>query len=69
MPFQHSEVMADQDRAVLLFTKLGDARSIGFATKHRDMIARNGRFPARNAALGRANRPGEEEGIAISKDW
>lgn len=69
MPFQHSEVLADQDRAIALFTALGDARSFDFARKHRDMIARYGRFPARNAALGRPNRPGEEEGIALSKDW
>lgn len=69
MPFQHSEALADQDRAVMLFTALGNANSLGFAKKHRDMIARFGRFPARNAALGRANRPGEEAGIAESKDW
>jgi len=69
MPFQHSERIADQDRAVMLFTALGNARSIDFARKHRDMIARYGRFPARNAALGRLNRAGEEAGISESKDW
>jgi uncharacterized protein (DUF924 family) len=69
MPFQHSEKMADQDRALMLFTKLGNARSLAFAHKHRDMIARYGRFPARNRALGRADRPGEEAGIELSKDW
>lgn len=69
MPFQHSENIADQDRAVMLFTRLGNARSLDFARKHRDMIARYGRFPARNAALGRHDRPGEEEGIRQSKDW
>ena len=69
MPFQHSETMADQDRSVLLFTALGDPRSLDFAKKHRDQIARYGRFPARNAALGRANRPGEEAGIAESRGW
>jgi uncharacterized protein (DUF924 family) len=69
MPFQHSEKIADQERSLLLFTALGNANSLDFARKHRDMIAKYGRFPARNAALGRANRAGEEEGIKASKDW
>ena len=42
---------------------------LDFAGKHRDMIAKYGRFPARNAALARADRPGEEDGIKVSKDW
>ena len=69
MPFQHSEKIADQERSLLLFTALGNANSLDFARKHRDMIAKYGRFPARNAALGRVNRAGEEEGIKASKDW
>jgi uncharacterized protein (DUF924 family) len=69
MPFKHSEKMADQERSMMLFTRLGDADSLSFAKKHHDMIARYGRFPARNAALGRPNRPGEEEAIEASKDW
>ncbi len=69
MPFQHSETIADQDRSLLLFTALGNANNLDFARKHRDMITRYGRFPARNAALGRANRPGEEAGIKASKGW
>ena len=59
MPFQHSESLADQDRAVLLFTGLGDDRLLGYAKKHRDIIARFGRFPHRNAMLGRAPRADE----------
>ena len=59
MPFQHSENMEDQNRAVLLFTELGDEQQLGFAKKHRDVIARFGRFPHRNAILGRAPRPDE----------
>lgn len=69
MPFQHSERLKDQQRSVGLFTALGIANSLDFARKHHDMIARYGRFPARNAALGRPNRPGEEAGIAASRDW
>lgn len=59
MPFQHSENLADQQRSMLLFTGLGDDEQLGFARKHHDIIARFGRFPHRNAILGRAPRPEE----------
>ena len=59
MPVEHSEDLADQDRAILLFTKLGDADTLEFARKHRDIIARFGRFPHRNAMLGRQPRADE----------
>ena len=59
MPFQHSEALADQNRSVQLFTALGDDYQLGFAKKHHDVIERFGRFPHRNAILGRAPRPEE----------
>lgn len=59
MPFQHSESRDDQNRSVQLFTALGDDYLLGFARKHHDVIARFGRFPHRNALLGRAPRPDE----------
>ncbi len=59
MPFQHSENLADQNRSVQLFTAFGDDYHLGFAKKHRDVIERFGRFPHRNAMLGRAPRPEE----------
>ena len=59
MPFQHSENLADQNRSMLLFTALGDDYLLGYAKKHHDVIARFGRFPHRNAMLGRAPRPDE----------
>lgn len=59
MPFEHSESLADQDRSLLLLTALGDDRYLTYANKHRDIIARFGRFPHRNAMLGRASRPDE----------
>ena len=59
MPFQHSESLDDQNRALLLFTELGDDELIGYARKHRDIIARFGRFPHRNAMLGRSPRADE----------
>jgi uncharacterized protein (DUF924 family) len=59
MPFQHSENLADQNRSLLLFTALGDEEQLGYAKKHHDVIARFGRFPHRNAILGRQPRPDE----------
>ncbi len=59
MPFQHSENMGDQNRAVLLQSASGDANFIAAAQKHRDIIARFGRFPHRNAMLGRTPRADE----------
>ena len=59
MPFQHSEAIVDQRRSVALFTALGDDWLLGFAHKHHDIIERFGRFPHRNAMLGRASRPAE----------
>ena len=59
MPFQHSEQLADQRRSLALFTALGDGWLLGFARKHHDIIERFGRFPHRNAMLGRAPRPAE----------
>ena len=59
MPFQHSEKMDDQNRSVLLFSEIGEQRYLSFAEKHRAVIERFGRFPHRNAMLGRAPRPEE----------
>ena len=59
MPFQHSEVLADQRRSMALFTALGDDFTLGYAKKHHDVIERFGRFPHRNAMLGRAPRADE----------
>lgn len=59
MPFEHSEDMADQDRALTLFEALGNDNSLDYARKHWDLIARFGRFPHRNAALGRESTASE----------
>ncbi len=59
MPFVHSESIDDQNRAVLLFTEIGDDEQAEYARKHRDIIKRFGRFPHRNEMLGRAPRPDE----------
>ncbi|MFN3846349.1 MAG: DUF924 family protein [Paracoccaceae bacterium] len=66
MPFEHSENLADQDRAVdLMATRMeGDADLLLHARAHRDIIARFGRFPFRNTALGRDNTPEEQVFLA-----
>ncbi|WP_354687789.1 DUF924 family protein [Cupriavidus necator] len=58
MPFEHSEALEDQDEAVRLMTQLRDTSAgkvdvVEWADKHRLIIARHGRFPHRNAVLGR----------------
>ena len=58
LPFEHSEDLADQERCVALMRDLGDAEMLDYAERHRDVIARFGRFPHRNAILGRASTPG-----------
>lgn len=59
MPFMHSEVVADQERGVDLFRTLGNEDALKYAIEHRDIIARFGRFPHRNRALGRQSTPEE----------
>ncbi|AJP49261.1 membrane protein [Rugosibacter aromaticivorans] len=79
LPFEHSESLADQERAVVLFTRLHADASIttdaadsasfaaafavalDYAIRHRDAIARFGRFPHRNAILGRVSTTEELE--------
>ncbi|MGH8028997.1 MAG: DUF924 family protein, partial [Arenimonas sp.] len=64
LPFEHSEHLADQDRAVALFTALGVPEWIRYAQAHRDLIARFGRFPHRNRVLARAATADEEKYLA-----
>ena len=53
LPFEHSESLADQDRCCTLTRQLPTPQWAEYADKHRAIIARFGRFPHRNAALGR----------------
>lgn len=59
LPFMHSEDLVDQDRSVRLFEQAGLADNLRFARHHRDIVARFGRFPHRNAILGRDSTPQE----------
>lgn len=66
LPLEHSEVLEDQDRAVrLIKDRLEDnAETLLHARAHRAVIRRFGRFPFRNAALGRTNTPDEDAFLA-----
>lgn len=59
LPFGHSEDLQDQERSVALVQDLGEP-DLSHARRHRDIIARFGRFPHRNAILGRAIKPDEK---------
>ena len=61
MPFQHAEDRALQTRSVQLFESLGNANALDFANRHRVIIERFGRFPHRNAILGRPSTAQETE--------
>ena len=65
LPFEHAEDMAMQERAVALFARMEDSNGIAgmldYARRHREVIGRFGRFPHRNAVLGRASTPEETE--------
>ena len=63
MPFMHSEQLHDLDRCVQLMEPLG-GESLRFAIHHRDIVQRFGRFPHRNAVLGRESTAEEERYIA-----
>ncbi len=69
MPFMHSEDLDDQTRSLGLFTALGIENNIKFAKAHRDVIVKFGRFPHRNAVLGRETRPEEQVALDEGSSW
>ena len=64
LPFEHSEALADQELSVKLTEQLGNEYWTKYAIAHRDLVARFGRFPHRNAALGRESTPEELAALA-----
>ena len=74
LPLEHAESLADQDRCVALMTALEADAPAGleetfagftlYAQRHRDIVARFGRFPHRNRALGRPDTPAETAYLA-----
>ncbi len=79
MPLMHSEELAIQDRCVELYQAWHDelegaqkaeiARRIGYAIRHRDVVARFGRYPHRNEILGRPSTPEELEFLKQPDAW
>ena len=64
MPFMHSEAPEDQELCVSIFRKVPESTSASWAEHHCDIIRRFGRFPHRNALLGRKSTAEEEEWLA-----
>ena len=60
MPLMHAESRAMQDLSVAKFTELGRETNLAFARDHRDVIRQYGRYPSRNAVLGRATTEAEQ---------
>ena len=65
MPMMHIEDLAIQDQSIRLFEQHTNPLTHEYAIKHRDIVARFGRFPHRNAILG---RPSSEEELAFLKE-
>lgn len=71
LPLEHAESLDLQEQSVSLYEKLAHAAAaderalfddfLDYARRHRDVVARFGRFPHRNAILGRASTPDELE--------
>lgn len=59
LPFEHAEDLAAADQSVALFEALGEPVGTDYAHRHRDVIAKFGRYPGRNKALGRESTPTE----------
>lgn len=59
LPFAHSESLSDQEDAVALYKRYAPD-SLGWGKNHRSIVARFGRFPHRNASLGRVTTPEEQ---------
>ena len=60
LPFEHSENLADQERSLALSHEINGGKADSYAEGHADIIRRFGRFPHRNAALGRLTTPQEQ---------
>ncbi|MFD2265513.1 DUF924 family protein [Lacibacterium aquatile] len=59
LPYEHSEILAEQEKSVALFKALGNPELLDYAVRHYEIIARFGRFPHRNAILERESTPEE----------
>lgn len=69
MPLMHSESRSDQLLALRIYAPLGLRHGWPFARAHAQMIARFGRFPHRNPALGRTSTAAELRAVAAGNHW
>ena len=69
MPLMHSEAIADQRASLRVYARLGKRYGQPFARAHYKMIARFGRFPHRNAILGRVSTTAEKRAVAQGFVW
>ncbi len=67
MPYMHSETLEDQELALQLFDQPGLESNLRFAHHHHAIIEKYGRFPHRNAALGRTSSDAEIEYLNSGK--
>ena len=65
MPFMHSEARCDQLLSLALFERIGEPEAFRYAELHAEQIDRFGRFPQRNAALGRETTPEEAAFLSV----
>jgi uncharacterized protein (DUF924 family) len=69
MPLMHSEDIADQRLSLAIYARLGPRFGWPFARSHYRMVARFGRFPHRNKALGRASTDAERRAVDAGYAW
>ena len=69
MPLMHSEHIADQQRSLRYFARLGTRYGWPYARSHYRMIARFGRFPHRNEVLGRTSTAAEIMAVRQGNSW
>jgi uncharacterized protein (DUF924 family) len=69
MPWQHAEDPAAQARSIELFTQIGEPNALDYARQHKEIIDRFGRFPHRNAVLGRASTAPEAEFVQTHRGF
>jgi uncharacterized protein (DUF924 family) len=69
MPLMHSEHIADQRESLRRFAALGDNSNFAFARDHYRIVARFGRFPHRNAVLGRRSTAAEKRAVSAGNSW
>lgn len=69
MPYMHSESLAVHEQGLQLFEALGNADALRYEIAHRDVIRQFGRYPSRNAELGRSNTPEEDRYLENKTGW